>query len=92
MDCVRQSTLRVSARPMVIGLPERLARTVAPAKASPLEGGTGTNMSSQSSTPMVRPRTSEASNSRSVPNGARCPATVISRSVIPAPEANWRRS
>ena len=41
---------------MVIGLPDRLASTVAPARASPLEGGTGTNMSSQISTPMVRPR------------------------------------
>ena len=77
---------------MVIGLPDRLASTVAPARASPLEGGTGTNMSSQISTPMVSPRTSAASNSRSVPNGARCPATVISRPTIPRPEANWRRS
>ncbi len=56
---------------MVIGLPDRLASTVAPASARPLDGGTGTNMSSQISTPMVRPATSAASNSRSVPNGAR---------------------
>ena len=50
----------MSARPMVIGLPDRLASTVAPASASPLDGGTGTNMSSQISTPMVRPGTSAA--------------------------------
>ena len=56
---------------MVIGLPDRLASTVAPASASPLDGGTGTNMSSQISTPIVSPGTSVASNSRSVPNGAR---------------------
>ena len=43
---------------MVIGLPDRLASTVAPASASPLDGGTGTNMSSQISTPIVRPGTS----------------------------------
>ena len=71
IDWVRHNTLRVSARPMVIGLPDRLASTVAPASASPLDGGTGTNMSSQISTPIVRPGTSVASNSRSVPNGAR---------------------
>ena len=54
------AALRVSARPMVIGLPDRLASTVAPASASPLDGGTGTNMSSQISTPTVSPRTSAA--------------------------------
>ena len=68
---------------MVIGLPERLASTVAPARARPLEGGTGTNMSSQISTPTVSPRTSVASKRRSVPKGARWPATVISSPVIP---------
>ncbi len=73
---------------MVIGLPDRLMSTVAPARASPLDGGTGTNMSSQISTPTVSPSTSVASKSRSVPNGARSPATVISRPVIPRPEAN----
>jgi hypothetical protein len=92
MDWVRQSTLRVSARPMVIGLPERLARTVAPASARPLDGGTGTNMSSQISTPTVSPSTSAARNSRSVPNGARRPATGISSPATLRPEANWRRS
>ena len=85
IDWVRHSTLRVSARPIVIGLPDRLASTVAPASASPLDGGTGTNMSSQISTPMVRPATSVAANSRSVPNGARRPATSISSPAIPSP-------
>ena len=82
----------MSARPMVIGLPDRLASTVAPASARPLDGGTGTNMSSQISTPMHKPGTSVAGNSRSVPNGACCPATTISSPAMARPEANWRRS
>ena len=77
---------------MVIGLPDRFASTVAPASASPLDGGTGTNMSSQISTPTVRPGTSAAANSRSVPNGATCPATSMDRPTMPSPEANCRRS
>jgi hypothetical protein len=77
---------------MVIGLPDRLSSTVAPASASPLDGGTGTNMSSQISTPMVRPGKSAAGKSRSVPNGASCPATGMLCPTIPSPEANCRRS
>ena len=77
---------------MVMGLPDRFASTVAPASANPLEGGTGTNMSSQSSTPMVSPGTSRASKSRSTPKGAARPATSTDSPVIPRPEANWRRS
>src|SRR5579883_387770 len=65
---------------MVIGLPERLASTVAPASASSEAGVTGIHMSSQISTPMVRPGTSTASNSRSTPNGAKVPSIAISAS------------
>ena len=82
----------MSARPMVMGLPDRLSNTVAPASARPLDGGTGTNMSSQISTPTVRPGTSTAGKSRSVPNGACVPATSICNPVMPRPEANCRRS
>ena len=77
---------------MVIGLPDRLASTVAPASASPLDGGTGTNMSSQISTPDVRPGTSVAANSRSVPNGAVGPPTDDLQPGDPSPDANCRRS
>ncbi len=80
---------------MVIGLPERLTSTVAPASARPLDGGTGTNMSSQISTSTVRSRTSVAANSRSVPNGIRrrLPGDGDLRlALMPWPEANCRRS
>ena len=47
---LRTSSRRSSARATVIGLPERLASTVAPASAASALGGTGTHMSSQIST------------------------------------------
>ena len=60
---------RSSARPTVIGLPDRLASTVAPASAASALGGTGTHMSSQISTCSTRPGRSVAAKSRSGPNG-----------------------
>ena len=52
------SSLRSSARPTVIGLPERLSSTVAPASAASLLGGTGTHRSSQISACTTSPGTS----------------------------------
>jgi hypothetical protein len=76
---------------MVIGLPDRLASTVAPASAACALGGIGTNMSSQISTWSTRPGTSCAVKSRSGPKGTWPPSSAI----IPAmssPGATWRRS
>ena len=76
-DADRTSIRRSSARATVIGLPEMLASTVAPASAAPALGGTGTHMSSQISTCSARPGTSVARNTRSLPNGTSWPATVM---------------
>ncbi len=92
MEAARDSSSRESARPMVIGLPEGLASTVAPASAAFIPGACGTQRSSQISTPTTRPGTSCAAKSRSVPNGTGSPATVIVSPAIPAPEAKWRFS
>ena len=54
-----------------MGEPERLTRTVAPASAASDDGGTGTHMSSQTSTWKVRPGTSSTSNRRFAPKGTR---------------------
>ena len=76
---------------MVIGLPDRLASTVAPASAASALGGTGTNMSSQISTCSTKPGTSVAANSRSGPNGTSAsPIRIAPRTSSPA--AIWRRS
>ena len=83
---LRTSSRRSSARATVIGLPDRLASTVAPASAASALGGTGTHMSSQISTCSFRPGTSVASKTRSGPNGTSCagdgdraPAPVVAR-------------
>ena len=73
----RQQAAVDSARPMVIGLPDRFASTVAPASAAVALGGTGTHMSSQISTCRTNPGTSSAVNSRSGPNGTSAPARWI---------------
>ena len=52
-----------------MGDPERLTSTVAPARAASDDGGTGTHMSSQTSTWKVRPGTSATSKSRFGPKG-----------------------
>ncbi len=77
---------------MVMLLADRLAITVAPASAARVLGGSGTQRSSQISTPSTKPGRSSASNSRSVPNGARVPATAIVSPTRPTPEANCRAS
>ena len=59
----RHISLRSSARPTVIGLPERLSRTVAPASAASELGGIGTHTSSQTSACTTRPGTSSAAKS-----------------------------
>ncbi len=92
MEADRDSRARASARPTVIGLPEGLASTVAPARTASMPGARGTHRSSQISMPTTRPGTSCASNRRSVPKGIACPPTVIVSPVIPLPEAKWRFS
>ena len=83
-DAERHSSLRSSARPTVIGLPDRLSSTVAPASAASALGGIGTHMSSQTSTWTTRPGTSSAANSRSGPNGTSAPPTRISAALVVA--------
>ncbi len=76
---------------MVIGLPDRFASTVAPASAAVALGGTGTHMSSHTSTCRTKLGTSSAANSRSGPNGTSAPA----RRIVPrwsSPGPTWRRS
>ncbi len=68
---------------MVIGPPDRLISTLAPASASSEAGVTGIHMSSQISMPIVRPGTSSAANSRSIPNGARSAPTAIVSPAMP---------
>ena len=60
-EAERAISLRSSARPMVIGEPDRFAITVAPASAASADGGIGTHMSSQISTNRLRPGTSGTS-------------------------------
>ena len=71
---------------------ERLASTTAPARAARVEGGVAAQKSSQISMPSTNSGTSVAANSRSVPNGTVCPATVISPPTTPAPGVNQRFS
>ncbi len=80
---------------MVIGLPDRLSSTEAPASAASALGGTGTHMSSQISTWILRSGRSAARNSRSVPNGASWAPTTMVSTLAPvrsSPGANQRRS
>ena len=71
-----------------MGEPERLTRTVAPASAASDDGGTGTHMSSQTSTWKVRPGTSSTSNRRFAPKGTRAtgsaPLVLSEPPVLPA--------
>ena len=89
---LRTSSRRSSARATVIGLPERLASTVAPASAASALGGTGTHMSSQISTCRSSPGTSSARKIRSGPNGTSTPFSVIVAPCRSSPGANQRRS
>ncbi|CNV53653.1 Uncharacterised protein [Mycobacterium tuberculosis] len=76
---------------MVIGLPDRFASTVAPARAASALGGIGTNMSSQISTCNTKPGRSDAANNRSVPKATSAPPMrIVPRS--PSPGAIWRSS
>ena len=52
-----------------MGEPDRFNKSEAPASAARADGGTGTHMSSQTSTWNVSPRTSSASKRRSGPKG-----------------------
>ena len=88
----RTSSRRSSARATVIGLPDRLASTVAPASEASALGGTGTHMSSQISTNNEKPRRSVAVKIRSGPNGTSRPPRRIVEPRRSSPGANQRRS
>ena len=88
----RTSSRRSSARATVIGLPERLASTVAPASDASALGGTGTHMSSQISTNRCRPGTSVARKIRLLPNGTSFPVTSTRAPRRSSPGAYHRRS
>ena len=74
---LRTSSRRSSARAIVIGLPDRLASTVAPASDASALGGTGTHMSSQISTWSRRSGRSVAAKIRSGPSGTSAPPTRV---------------
>ncbi len=77
---------------MVMLLADRFSRTSAPASAACADGGIGIQMSSQISTWKVNGTEPIERNSKSVPNGAFCPASEISCSITLAPETKWRFS
>ncbi len=86
---------RSSARATVIGLADRLSSTVAPASAASADGGTGTHMSSHTSTCTLSPATSSAAKMRSGPNGTSWASPNGSVTVRPrwsSPGANHRFS
>ena len=91
-DWLPHSRRRASALPMVMLLADRLTSTSAPASAAWLDGGTGTQMSSQISTWKVTGTVPVERNSRSVPNGTSWPASLILLSMTLAPETKWRFS
>jgi hypothetical protein len=91
-DCDWHRFFRSSARAIVMGLPLRFNRTVAPASAAREDGGIGTHTSSHTSACTTRPGTSRASKSRSGPNGASRAPTRMSCPHWSSPGANQRRS
>ena len=89
----RTSSRRSSARATVIGLPDRLASTVAPASAASALGGTGTHMSSQISTCSARPGTSVGREDQVGAERHLGPADRDgARRAGRRPGAKWRRS
>ncbi len=77
---------------MTMLLAERFTSTSAPARAAALDGGIGTQTSSQISIWKVKGALPVERKIWSVPNGASWPARVIVRPQTPAPEVKWRRS
>ena len=73
-------------------LADRLTSSSAPASAAWLDGGTGTQMSSQISTWKVMGTLPVERNSMSVPNGASWPPILIVCSTMLAPDTKWRFS
>ena len=69
LEAAREAIKDEAIAAKVIGEPEMLTSTDAPARAARADGGTGTHMSSHTSTWKVKPRTSLARNSRSGPKG-----------------------
>ena len=91
-DWLPHSRRRASALPMVMLLADRLTSSSAPARAAWLEGGTGTQMSSQISTWKVKGTVPLERNNMSVPNGTSWPASRMLLSMTLAPETKWRFS
>ena len=76
---------------MVIGLPDKLASTVAPASAASALGGIGTNMSSQISTCSTKPGTSVGGEQQVRPE-RHLSAAEPDRTALSSPAAICRRS
>src|SRR5204862_4550341 len=91
-DCDEQSRRRYSDLPTIELLAERFARTVAPAIAASVLGGSGTHTSSQISMCNARSGQFAARKMRSLPNGAILPRTRMCRSTALEPDVNWRFS
>src|SRR5262249_61629579 len=92
IDWLPHSRRRAWALPMVMLRAERLINTSAPARAAWLEGGTGTQMSSQISTWKVSGTPPVERNSMSVPNGTSWPPSLMESSTVLEPETKWRFS
>ena len=91
-DCDAHSRRRASALPMAMLLADRFNKISAPASAAAVEGGSGTQTSSQISICAVKGTEPQDLNRRSVPNGTDCPPTSIAALRIAAPDAKWRPS
>jgi len=91
-EWLAQSRRRWRALPMVMLLADRLSSSSAPAIAARVDGGSGTQMSSQISTWKVNGTDPVERNSRSTPNGTSLPATTTCRPRTPAPGVKCRRS
>ena len=87
-DCEAHSSRRASALPMVILLADRFSRISAPASAAAVDGGCGTQTSSQISTWAVNGAVPCDWNSRSTPNGTLRSATLIAAPRIPEPDVH----
>src|SRR5437867_1303223 len=79
-DCAEQSRRRYSDLPTIELLAERFARTVAPAIAASVLGGSGTQTSSQISICNAKSGQFAARKMRSLPKGAVLPRTRTCRS------------
>ena len=91
-DCDAHSKRRASALPITMLLAERFNKISAPPSAATVDGGSGTQTSSQISIRAVNGTEPRDLNSRSVPNATDCRPTSITALRIAAPDAKWRLS